>query len=130
MVKCEENEIPSARTKYFGSGNAFSLPSPILFRGFSPVCVQKLAFGLPPSSPSVCCGSVGIDYLKPEVSTAGIVCVCVLYVRVHAQHCACVHLFSPSFPRLLAEKADMWRGSVIERILFPTSLRHRGFGQC
>lgn len=45
-------------------------------------------------------------------------CVCVLYVRVSV---------SPSLALPLAEKADISRGSVIERILFPASHRHWGF---
>lgn len=43
--------------------------------------------------------------------------------------CMCVDVFHRLAP-LHAEKADISRGSVIERILLPASLRHGGWREC
>lgn len=100
MIKCEENEIHSTRTKYFGSGNTYFLFLPIFFLGFAclsrtwpPVCR--------PSTLSICCGSVGIDYLKPEVSAAWM-CVCARTVRA----CICF---------TVSGSAACWEGRYLKR---------------
>lgn len=102
MIKCEENEIHSARTKYFGSGNTYFLFLPIFFLGFAclsrtwpPVCrpstplyLLQLCWHWLSQSWGICCADV---------------CVCV------CAYCTCVYLFTVS------GSAACWEGRYLKR---------------
>ena len=106
-------------------GQGTHIPSSLSVFSFPVLLVWvNLALGLPLSALSICCCcSLGIDYLRPEVSAVCVcVCVCVRTVRA----CIC---FTVSSSTACWEGRYLWRfcnrADTVARLTLPWGTRGR-----
>ena len=102
------------------------IPSSLSVFSFPALLVwANLALGLPLPALSICCCSVGIDYLRPEVS-AVCVCVCVCVCGCTVRACIC---FTVSSSTACWEGRYLWRfcnrADTVARLTLPWGTRGR-----